>query len=270
MSYTNVELVGIHLAGNAPRQDQVADQVLTLSGSAPVTFFDGAVDAGSVRVKSIHGHQLTRNGIALSSAGVALSSSPIVPGSVVVAGDTSLGNVYKENVDYVVGYRDGALAIKAGGGLGVGAQAIVWYQAYAVYVEGRDYRLDAPRGQLNRLSGGGIGDGERVWLDYRPVLGSFEQAMLEQAVTEANGTVEREIDPHGQFGADPILQAAATYCALSIVCRSAAVRSLATGYHDDKTALAWMKLADTFAERSQDYLTQFHPPAAGLSAPVRA
>jgi hypothetical protein len=76
------------------------------------------------------------------------------------------------------------------------------------------------------------------------------------------------VDPDRQFGADPALQAAATYRALEIICRAAAARELSSLRGEDRTAIAWMKLADAHAERSEHLLRLFRPPYAGPSAPA--
>ncbi|MEW5995224.1 MAG: hypothetical protein AB1744_12655 [Candidatus Zixiibacteriota bacterium] len=91
--------------------------------------------------------------------------------------------------------------------------------------------------------------------------------MLNKAVLEANALVERDIDPDRQFGADPVLQSGATYRALEIICRASAARELSRARGEDRTALAWMKLADGYAARADQVLRSFHPPFTGPSTP---
>ncbi len=269
MSYTNVELVKRHLVTAFPSRDIVHDQVVILE-SDYVTFFNGPVQQSSVVVKSVQSGGPTRVTVALNGERTSLPSSPLVRGSVVVASDSSLGTVYAENVDYVIDYSLGDLVIKEGSALVTGQSVTVWYQGYFVYSAGSDYQLDADEGRIKILSAGNIASGETVLLDYAPVCKSFNEEILGTAVLEANALVEQEVDPDGQFGADPLLQAGATYRALEIICRASAVGELSSLRGEDRAALAWMKLAETYAARSDQLLRSFRPPFDGPTAPVHS
>jgi len=269
MSYTNAEQVRHHLVIPFPVEDQVKDQLVTMSGGDYVRFYGGAVDAESFRVKSIRSRKPTRARIAFSNGSAVITANPIVPGSVVVASDSSLGTVYVENVDYIVDYGSGSLAAKAGGALLSNHQVTIWFLPYALYEALSDYSLDASHGQIKRLMGGDIAAGETAWIDYRPVYVSVADEIVENAVAMANGMIEREVDPEGQYEADSSLSAAATYRALEIVCRAAASRELASQRGADKVAAGWMKLSDDYATRSDLLLRNFRAPFNGPRAPVQ-
>ena len=269
MSYTNVELVRHHLVAAFPTQEKVADQPLVLE-SDYVTLFNGSVEESSVTVKSLQSNLPTRVTITLNGERNSLVSSPLAPGTVLAASDSSLGTIYSENVDYVIDYALADLIIKNGGALSIGQTVTVWYQPYFVYSVGIDYQLDTEHGRIKRLAGGAIASGETVYLDYSPVYLSFNDELLTNAVLEANGLVEKEVDPNGQFGADPVLQASATYRALEIICRASAARELSSLRGEDRTALAWMKLAEMYAARSEQLLRSFRPPIDGATAPVHS
>jgi hypothetical protein len=269
MSYTTAELVRHHLVTIAPVGERVFDQPVVLSGIEPVCFFGGPVEAASLVVKSITSQDLLRSILNLNAQRLSLTSSPIVRGSVVAASDSSLGVIYRENQDYVIDYAAGDLILVAGGALSLGASLTVWYQSFQVYQEGLDYLAAAEQGQLRRLSGGAIADGQTIYVDFAPVRTVYDDDILNQAVNEANGLVEREVDPEGQFGADPALQAAATNRALEIICYTAALRQLSGFNADGRTAEAWLKLAAVFAERSTRLLETFHPPITGPAGPQR-
>jgi hypothetical protein len=270
VSYTNVELVRHHLVADFPAQERVLDQPVIFDGVDYVTFFNGAIEESSLTVKSPQSNDLTRDTVTLGSGGSSLASTPLVRGTVVVASDSSLGTIYTENVDYVIDYSLAVLTIKSGGALSVGQTVSVWYLSYVIYTEGSDYQADVNNGSIRRLSGGDIAPGETVNLDYSPVYQSFNEEMLNNAVLEANGLIEKEVDPDGQFGADPVLQASATYRALEIICHAAAARELSSLRGEDRTALAWMKLAETYATRSEQLLRLFRPPYTGPTAPVHS
>lgn len=269
MSYTNAEQVRHHLVIPFPVEDQVMDQLVTMSGSDYVRFYGGAVDAESFRVKSIRSRKPTRATAAFSNGSAVITANPIVPGSVVVASDSSLGTVYVENVDYVVDHGSGSLAVKAGGALLSNHQVTIWFLPYALYEALSDYSLDAGHGRIKRLAGGDIAAGETAWIDYRPIYVSVAEEIVENAVTMANGMIEREVDPEGQYEADSSLSAAATYRALEIVCRAAASRELASQRGADKVAAGWMKLSDDYATRSDLLLRNFRAPFSGPRAPVQ-
>jgi hypothetical protein len=270
MSYTTVEQVRQHLIIPYPIEEQVVDQPVTLTGSDYVRFFGGGVDNTSVRVKAVRSHVPVRTSIVFTEGSVLVSTSMIVPDSVVVASDSSLGTVYVENVDYIVDYGLGRVSIKAGGCLTSTQQVVVWYLPYALYEAGHDYTLDASGGQIKRLPGGSIASGEMVRLDYRPVFVSVTDEIIENAVALANGMVQTEVDTEREFDANPNLSAAATYRALEVVCRASASRELASQSGADKIATVWIKLADDYSTRSDQLLTAFRPPFTGPRNPQRS
>ena len=270
MSYTSVEQVSQHLIIPYPIEEQVTEQPVTLPESAYVCFFGGGVDANSVRVKAVRSVTPSRTDIVLSDGAASMTAAMIVPDSVVVASDSSLGTVYVENVDYIVDYGGGRLSVKAGGRLTPGQTVSVWFLPYELYQEGSDFSLDAAGGRIRRLSGGTIAAGEKVRLDYRPVFVSVADELLENAVALANGMVQTEVDAEREFETNPSLSAAATYRALEIVCRAAASRELASGNGADRVASVWIKLADDYSVRSDRLLAGFRPPVTSPRNPQRS
>ena len=270
MSYTTVERLRSYLTTNYPIAERVEDLPVTPRDSQPVRFWGCALETSSLRVKSLQALQPVRQSVTVSTSGTTLTSSPIARGSVVAASDSSLGTVYVENRDYVVDYEKSTLHRKAGGSLTVGVTIVVWFVPMHLYIAGEDYIVDCDKAELQRMSGGEIAFGETVYLDFTPVFSGFDDGLLASAVNEANGLMEREIDPDRQFGADESLGAAATCKALEIVCLSAASRELSNGRGMDRIALAWLKLAEGYKERSLTLLSSFKPPASGLSAPTHS
>ncbi len=270
MSYTTVDLVRHHLTAAFPFQEQVIDQPVLLRGTDSITFFAGQVDESSVRVKSVQSNQPLRKQVTINTGAVSTGTLPIVRGSVVVASDSSLGTIYTENKDYIIDYTTADLYLKTGGSLTAGMNVTVWYQQYYVYQSGSDYHLNYEQGTIRRVTGGDIADKETVLLDYTPIYSSYTEEILSSAVLEANNLVEREVDPDRMFGADPVLQTVATCRALAIICRTAAARELSSLRGGDRSAAAWMKLADIYAEQSQRLLASFRPPYDNPSSPVHS
>ncbi|MEA2030702.1 MAG: hypothetical protein U9N55_03790 [candidate division Zixibacteria bacterium] len=268
MSYTNIQLVSHHLATAFPIYGTVYNQPVVLDTDDYISFFSGAVEESSLRVKSIQSNSPERITLTLSSGTAILASTSIQRGSVVVASDSSLGTIFTENVDYVVNYSNGELHIKYGGNLSVNDTVTVWFVPFVLYQAGSDFQLQADHGEIRRLSSGSLAEGETVYLDYTPVYQSHTEEILNAAVLEANSQIEQEIDPEGTFGADIVLQTAATYRALAIVCRASAARELSSQRGEERSASAWMKLADTFAQQSSRLLESFRPPYDNPSIPV--
>jgi hypothetical protein len=200
MSYTNAELIRHHLVGAFPLAESIANQPLVFESDDYLSFFSGAVDQSTLKVKSVQSNDLVRTTVSLSSNPTSLTASPLAPGSVVVASDSSMGTVYVENSDYAVDYFSGTIVLKSGGSLGGGQTVTVWYLAFTLYSEGSDYQVKADGGEIRRLTGGDIAAGETVYLDYSPVHDSYNEDVLDNAVAEANSLVEREVDPDGEFG----------------------------------------------------------------------
>ncbi len=267
MSYTTVDHVRHHLTLPALPQTHVTDQMLTLSGIDPVPFFPGPVLSSSVCVKTIHDSDPVRSLVTLSSGITSLGADPLVRGSVVVAADSSLGQLYHENRDYTVDYEHATLQMRSGGDLIAGQSVVVWALPFTLYRLGIDYQLSPDRGELRRLAGGDIASGETLFLDYTPLYTSINDAILTYAVTQANALIEREVDPSVTFGADPTLGSAATCRALEIICHTAAARDLSALPNGDKTAPIWIKLADRYSAQAERLLRNFHPPVTPPARP---
>ncbi|MFZ5981518.1 MAG: hypothetical protein ACOYVF_12900 [Candidatus Zixiibacteriota bacterium] len=268
MSYTTVEQVRRHLTLPGTPADRVYDQKFVFAADGYLSFYGNAVEENSLLVKSIPSDDLVLSPVTLALTTVTLTAGPIVPGSVVAASDSSLGMVYRENEDYSIDYTRGELTVKTGGKLTLGQTIAVWLASFKLYEAGVDYQVNYPAGEIRRLSGSDIALGETAYLDYTPVYKSFNEEILDQAVLEANGMIAAEVDPDSQFGADPVLGSAAACRALEIICRTAAAGELVLSNGDDKKALAWLKLADSYAERSEMLLKSFRPPMTGLSIPA--
>lgn len=266
MSYTNTELVRKYLSESFPAHGSYSDQLHIFSTNQDSSFYNGAIESTGFRVKSAQSNDQTQQAVVLDAAGKTLTTLPLIRGSVVIAFDSSQSVVYVENIDYIIDYEKALLLIKSGGALSVGQSVVVWYQAYFLYGSS-DYTVDFQHGTIKRLLNGDIALFETVYLDYTPSENLFDDDLLSQVVIEANSQIEAEIDPQGEFGADSLLQSAATCRALEIICYVSASRSLSTVNRDEKTAQAWMKLAEQFSQRAKRLITSFRPEQSGLSAP---
>ncbi len=270
MSYTNIEQVRHHLPETGIVGQRIYDQKFILKNDDYLPFYSGAVEESSFFVKSLRADILERKTLTLQGGSNLVANGPLVPGSVVVASDSSLGTLYVENKDYSIDYTSGELLIKENGELSEGQTVTVWLARFTVYTAGVDFQLAAGRGEIRRLVSGGIASGEIVFLDYSPVNKSWNDDLLKNAVQEANGMVAREVDPERQFGADPALVSAATYKALAIICRVAAARELSMFQGSEKKALAWLQLGGEYTGLSDMLIKSFRTPFPRPKVPVKS
>lgn len=268
MSYVTLDHLRPYLIADSPAAQEIHDQPIRMAGVDWIRFHGAAVDQDSLVVKSCHTSGLTRAQLTLGGSPVTFSDLPIVSGSLLVASNSSLSRIYHENIDYVIDTVNRTIAIKPGSALLPNQSVTIWFEPYSVYRPGVDYYLNAERAEIRRSPSGDIADGQSLLLDFTPLYTPFSDEMLTAAITEANGLIEREIDPDLQFGADPTLIAAARSLALDIICRAAAARELASGRSLDKVALAWSDLADSHASRAESLLKRFRPPMHSPKMPT--
>jgi len=268
VSYTTSELVRSHLSTASDTAEGSINLPFTLTGIAARPFFTGAVQEGSLIVRSVRQRDLSTASFTLTAAVHTLNANGVRPDSVTLASDSSLRLIYIENVDYVVDWANGKIAIKPGGALSVGQTVIAWFYPYSQYVEDVDYRIDYVKGEIARNSSGDIADGETVWLGFTPESSAFSEDLIAAGVRDANALIEAEVDPGREFGADPVLVSAATYRALEIVCRAAAARELASRRGLHQTATAWMNLSETYNRLAERWVKSFRPPASSPASPA--
>ncbi len=266
MSYTTVELVRHYLQPAIPVRDRTIDHLVKLSGTAEITFYSGAIATNSVLVKSVQSSSLSKKIMVLETGSNFVTSLPIEHTSVVVASNSSLSTIFVANRDYIIQYDKGTIDIKNGGNLSVGDEITIWYQPYALYVEGQDYRINYADGSVARIATGAIANEESVLIDFTPLFTVYTDDLLNNAVVLANGLIEKWVDPHNIFGADSLLQMSATCQAVAIICRTSAVRELSSR-GNDRTAEAWIKLADLYSTKTEDYLKSFRPAVENPSTP---
>ena len=270
MSYTNVDLIRNHLEHIQPVTDQIIDQKYIFKSNEYSKFFSGSIQTDSVKVKSLQSIKQSKQTMTITASAQQINSTPIFPGSIICTSDSSLGTIYQENLDFVIDYSDSMFSIKSGGSLTIGMTIVLLYLPFFLYQENSDYRIDYDSGEIQKIESGDIQSGETLFLDYSPIYNNYTDDILNNAVIEANSIVEMMVDPNKQFGANPVLQTAATYRALEILCRSSAARELAGNSKNDRAALAWMKLADLYLLRSSDLIEAFVEPQTGPSVPTHS
>jgi hypothetical protein len=270
MSYTNLDLVKRHVSFFDFPSGVKTDYPVAFSDVEWVDLPGRPIVESTVTVKAMKDYAPAIEHVILTDGEVPLSHQRLVPLSMTVASDSSLGIVYKENTDYAVNCTAGTIKRIADGNIQSDSEVVIWYYFYSVYTEGVDYNVDYREGMIRRLAGGGILPGQTVLVDFELSGQQISDELVGGAVQEANTIIEGQIDPDRQFGADLTLQTAATYLAVSILCRILAAGGLRTGISDRQRAVSWLALAESYRSDYHGLVKAFRPGASRMSRPVRS
>jgi hypothetical protein len=123
---------------------------------------------------------------------------------------------------------------------------------------------------VKRTADSAIQYNQSVLADYELSENQLNNEIIGEAVAEANIIVEGQIDPDKQFGADLALQTAATYLAVSLVCRMAAAADLKFGRSAKQSAAAWISLSDSYRKDYEQLLISFRPHTLRLKRPTHS
>lgn len=268
MSYTNTDMVKNHIRLDDLTPASVYNHPVILTGTEWVDLPGEAIKDYSVAIKAVSHTEPYYERIILADLPIVLSGGPAVAASMTVASDSSLGRIFEENVDYMVDHSGYTIMRLPGGAIASGSDLSVWYFPYQTYVENQDYQVEYIKGRVRRLSGSAINSGQQVLIDYELSPSAREDSIIAAAVTHANNIVEAQIDPAGKFGASPILQSAATFLAISLVCRMAAAVTLGSNTAAHQNATAWLTLSESYRRDFDDMIKLFHPDAGRPKPPI--
>jgi len=267
MSYTNIDLVRKHIGLSEKRARTYRNFPLVFEALSEAVLPGRGIIKGSVAVKRVIETAPTYQKIEELTDPVALTHQRIVPGSVTVASDSSLGIIFAVDVDYSVEYETGLFSRISSGAIEPGQSVSVWYYYYSLYEEGSDYSVDYDWGIIRRLTGGEIIAGQSLLVDYDVPYQYLSSELLEEAVAEANAVIEKEVDPGKMFGADLSLQTAATYLAAAILCRAAASENLRSSGNTKNNVSSWLVLAESFRADFERLIKIFRPGRSRMSGP---
>ncbi len=272
MSYTNSDLVKKHIDLGGTSSGLRQDYPAAFTGLDWVQLPGGSIIDGSVAVKAVKNTAPTLESVTLGDTEVGLTHQKIVPYSATVASDSSLGIVYAENADYALDSARGRIIRLPDSTIPDGETVAVWYYFYSPYVEGTDYSVNYSEGLIRRLSDGAILPGQTVLIDYELCSGRLGDEIIAAAADEANAVMEKAVDAAVAFGADLTLQTAATYLAVSLVCRIAAANELKTSAAGGQAtrSSAWLALAESYRRDFEELVKNFRPPAARMNRPRRS
>lgn len=270
MSFTTIAIVKKHIVENRISIGQVYLEPVKLIAGAPAKLKYPPVQNESEKVKAKEQNKPDYESVMFpASDRVALSKSDLMRDSIVVASDSSLGQVYKENLDYTVDYNDGELSRISSGDISAGAEVSVWYMPYRVYARGTDFSINYTNGEIMRLSSGNLKTGQLVYIDYISEYSELDEQTITNAINEANEQILNYIDSVFSSSSDKSLVIAETYLTVSIICRIKALHALSS-MTNKSSCSSWTVLADQYKRDAYLLMEKFTGSMGGLKAPSKA
>ena len=267
MNLTGISQIRNHLYRLTVGSGDIRNCALRLKADEFTNLPHAHILSGSETVKAITDTIPSSEAVILGSSPVSLKYRPLAIDTVVCAGDSSLSHLYQENRDYIIEYAAGLITRIDGGSIPADSKALVWYLYYHVYQRQVDYYIDYPRGRLRRIASGDIEEGQELLVDYLLGSSEFSDSEIEQCITEAEAEIAHIIDPDYHNSTDPALQTAATFLALSLLCRNSAGIT-ATGLGGtDRSSLVWLELAQSYRQTAMRLLTWFRRETPNLKPP---
>ena len=277
MGFTNIDLVKKHILEHELGTVGKENVACRLVGEAPFQLPHMLLVAGSEKVKAKEGNIPVSETVSFATSETAqLAHQELIPDTVVVAKDSSLGQIYAENVDYSIQYDDGRLSRLPGGSIPEASSVVIWYLHFRVYVGSTDYEINYTKGQIKRLNSGDIEDGQWVLVDYTVEFALLSDEVVENAIREANQQVLHYIDSSYANSTDQSLVTAETYLAVSVLCNVKAMEAMTqnlasgTGWQAHSISLAWSKMSGVYRSQAYELLDKFRKDPGGLCSPHAA
>ena len=273
MSFTNIDLVKKHILEHQLGATNMENVACHLLSQTPFQLPHINILPSSEKLKGKEQNVPTQENISFSSSDtVSLSHPELIPDTVVVAKDSSLGELYVENIDYSIDYDNGRITRIPDGSLPAGSEAVIWYLFFRIYTKDADYRIDYSKGQITRIASGEIEDGQRILADYTVEFGLLVDEVITNAIVEANDKILKIIDPSYSNSTDQSLVTAETYLAVSILCNIKALEVMTQnpGSTAKSLSMSWSNMSSVYQERAFDLLKKFKKDPGGLRSPYAA
>jgi len=274
MGFTNIDLVKKHILEHEIGSLSKENIACWLTGETPFQLPHVLLQANSEKVKAKEQNTPTQEVVSFVSSDTAqLTHQEIIPDTVVVANDSSLGEIYVENVDYSMDYDNGRTIRISSGSIPPATSVVIWYLFFRIYTRDRDYEIDCSKGQITRKDSGDIEDRQWVLVDYVVEFALLSDGVIENAIIEANDQILKYIDSTYVNSTDQSLVTAETYLAVSILCNIKALEVMtqnvgaSTGGQAYSFSLAWSKMSDTYQKQAYQLLKKFRKDPGGLYAP---
>ena len=273
MPFTNVDLVKKHILQHQVGLTERENVLIKLSSSSPAQLPDRSLVANSEKVKGKEQIVPVQQSVNFSTGDtVQLPQNELIPETVVVATDSSLGKVFIENVDYHLDYNSGQITRLVSGSITAGSQVVIWYLFFRIYQNGVDYTLDHQKGEITRLVSGAIEEGRWVFVDYEVEFGFFSDDLIANAIVEADGEILSKLDSTYLESTEQNLISGETYQAVSILCNIKSVEALnqnLPGNQAKALSESWSIMAKTYRRQAEVLLSSYLKPGSSLEVPVK-
>lgn len=274
MSFTTKAIVKKHILDHHLGSTLIENEPVRLTGNDSVSLQRRMILKDSEKVKGKEQIEPVEEIVSFSGSDTfGLSHSELMLDTVVVAGDSSLGTVYLENIDYSIDYDAGEIQRIDSGSLAAGAGVVIWYLYYRIYQRGVDYDIDYMKGTLRRRSSGDIESGQRVLVDYTAEYGGLDDEAIDNAITESHEQVLSYIDNAHSDSADRSLVSGETYLTVSIICRIRAMEAVSPargGATNAVEAKSWSALSDTYKKEAYAILSRYTGIVGSFKSPSKA
>lgn len=275
MPFTTRDLVKQHILDHHIGSTIVAGEAIQLSAGDTHQLEKRMILQGSETVKAKEQNSPVQQRVTFSGEeAVSLPNSQLIPESVVVAGDSSLGRIYIENIDYQVDYEIGSIRRLNSGSIPEDGTIVSWYLYYRVYQKGIDYDIDYQKGTVRRRLSGAIEPGQWILADYTAEYSSLDDAAFDNAITEASEQVSSFIDEIHRESTDRALVTAETYLAVSIICRIRAMESISPSKSRSTSGAAdaqsWSAISDMYRKEAYNILSRYAGSLGSFKSPTKA
>jgi hypothetical protein len=264
MPLTSPDHLRIYLTDAGIGATPVNNYAMAIPESGAAQLPHGQLVSGSVKVKADMGAPPMRYTQVITDSWTSLPATDVIEDTLVVASDQSLGDVYREGADYEADYAAGRLRRLPDGAIGEAAVS-VWCRTYRVFSEGIDFTVEHSSGRVRRIAGGEINPGQAVFVDYTPSSTPASDALLEEAIREADRRIASAVVEEYSESSDPALAAAATYVALALVAHAMSGAALAAPTTTSSArAEAWRAWGERWQGLADRLLEPFLRPAATM------
>jgi len=272
MPFTTIDLVKKHILEKHLGANKVENERVRLTASDYEQLSRRIILTDSERIKAKEQNEPTLEAVSFSGGdSFTLSHNELIPDTVVMASDSSLGTTYIENTDFAVDYDSGQINRLSSGSIPSGAQVVAWYLYYRVYERGVDYDLDFMNGQIRRRSSGDIESGQWIFADFTAATGGVNDDVIENSISEANNMILDFIDSSFHESSDRLLVDAETFLAVSLICKIRGIDSLSdasTGGSGDSQS--WAALSEIYRMDAYNILAQYAGSIGTYNTPSKA
>jgi hypothetical protein len=273
MAYTNIELVRKHLQESIRSGGRIENHCVRLEGLETIVLPHAGLIADSERVKGKAQAAPASESVVLLDEPLLLARSDIIPESTAAAKDSSLTEIYTENVDYILDYLVGTIRRIPGGGIESGQSVVIWYYNFTLFSKDQDYLISYQNGELTRVDSGRIADGQTVWIDYEIESGLFADDVITNAINEASAQIESRIESVASDDSAFVLTIAETYLTISILTQIRALEVIqssalsATGRSGLSAQL--LEISNRYRQEYEDMIKPFQKAGSRLAGPTR-